>query len=61
MIFASQVGGQLKTFGWSLDGGLDMDNNDYHDLMVGAYDSGHAVHMRTAPVAHVTATVNFDR
>ena len=40
---------------------MDMDGNDYPDLLVGAYDSGHAVHMRTAPVAHVTATVNFDR
>ena len=63
---------------------MDMDNNDYPDLLVGAYDSGneilsqsswreivggnennvswpgHAVYMRSAPVAHMTASVNFD-
>ena len=37
-----------------------MDGNDYPDLLVGAYDSGHAVHMRSAPVAHMTASVSFD-
>ena len=37
-----------------------MDDNKYPDLLVGAYDSGHAVHMRSAPVVHMTASVNFD-
>lgn len=39
---------------------MDMDNNNYPDLLVGAYESGHAVHMRAAPVAHMTASVSFD-
>lgn len=39
---------------------MDLDNNNYPDLLVGAYDSGHAVHMRAAPVAHMTASINFD-
>lgn len=29
----------LTTFGFSLSGGLDMDDNTYPDLVVGAYES----------------------
>ena len=60
MIFASDLNIKLKTFGWSLSGGMDMDDNKYPDLLVGAYNSGHAVHMRSAPVVHMKASVNFD-
>ena len=38
-----------------------MDDNKYPDLLVGAYDSGHVVHMKAAPVAHMKADVSFDR
>ena len=51
----------LRTFGWSISGGLDMDSNQYPDVLVGAYSSGHAVYMKTAPVVHVVARVSFDR
>ena len=61
VIFASDLGVSLKTFGWSLSGGMDLDGNRYPDLLVGAYESGHVVHMRAAPVAHVTAQVTFQR
>ena len=61
VIFASDVGSGMRTFGFSVAGGMDMDNNKYPDLLVGAYDSGHAVHMRAAPVAHMIATVSFDK
>ena len=37
-----------------------MDNNKYPDLLVGAYHSGHVVHMRSAPVVHMAASVSFD-
>jgi len=60
VIFASDLNIKLKTFGWSMSGGMDMDDNKYPDLLVGAYDSGHAVHMRSAPVVHMKASVNFD-
>ena len=40
VIYASSFNSQIRTFGWSLSGGMDMDNNDYPDLLVGAYDSG---------------------
>ena len=61
MIFASGLGVNLKTFGWSLSGGMDLDGNKYPDLLVGAYESGHVVHLRAAPVAHVTAQLTFQR
>lgn len=34
---------RLSTFGFSLAGGVDLDNNSYPDLVVGAYESGVAV------------------
>jgi len=40
---------------------MDLDGNKYPDLLVGAYESGHVVHLRAAPVAHVTAQVVFQR
>ena len=39
---------------------MDIDENKYPDLLVGAYESGHAVSMSSAPVAHMTASVSFD-
>ena len=38
-----------------------MDKNDYPDLLVGAYDSGHAVHLRAAPVVRMNAVISYDR
>jgi integrin alpha 8 len=63
VIYASDFLGSanMRTFGWSLSGGMDLDNNQYPDLLVGAYQSGHAVHLRSSPVVHMTASVSFDR
>ena len=30
--------GKFKTFGYSLNGGIDMDSNSYPDLLVGTLD-----------------------
>ena len=60
VIFAKDLSVQLRTFGWSLSGGMDLDKNDYPDLLVGAYNSGHAVSLRGAPVVHMTMEISFD-
>ena len=38
-IYAAELGVAVSTFGWSLSGGLDMDNNYYPDILVGAYEA----------------------
>lgn len=40
----------LRTFGYSLSGGLDLDGNQYPDLIVGAYKSDAVAYIRTRPV-----------
>lgn len=45
VIYAEDVKGvaQLSTFGFSLSGGIDLDGNQYPDMVVGAYDSNRAI------------------
>lgn len=40
----------LKTFGFSLSGGKDLDGNKYPDLIVGAYKSNAVAYLRTKSV-----------
>ncbi|KRY74184.1 Integrin alpha ina-1 [Trichinella pseudospiralis] len=47
----------IQTFGWSLSGGLDMDNNGYPDLLVGAFKSDMAILLRARPIVHIVTTV----
>ena len=54
-LFSQQV---LKTFGYSLSGGLDMDANSYPDLAVGALRSNAALVLRTRPVVRVNSFVS---
>ena len=49
----------LKTFGFSLSGGLDMDSNQYPDLLVGAYASDRAIFLKARPVVNVTASLSL--
>jgi hypothetical protein len=49
----------LGGFGTSLSGGMDMDDNGYPDLLVGAYTSERAVLLRSRPIADVLATLSF--
>lgn len=48
VIFAEDLAGMtnLKTFGFSLSGGIDLDGNMYPDLVVGAYESNKAIVFR---------------
>lgn len=47
----------IRTFGWSLSGGVDLDGNEYPDLAVGAHETNHAIVFRTRPVVAVNATL----
>ena len=53
MIGAEEVSSGLRTFGFSVAGGLDMDANEYPDLLVGAYDTDRVVFMRSRPVVNL--------
>ncbi len=54
---ASDIDGTISTFGWSLSAGMDLDQNEYPDLLIGAYESANAVYLRSAPVVHLDSKV----
>jgi len=41
------------TFGYSIVGGQDMDQNGYPDIVVGSYSSGHIHILRSRPVINL--------
>ncbi|KAM4598215.1 LOW QUALITY PROTEIN: integrin alpha-3-like, partial [Polymixia lowei] len=49
-------GGGFSTFGYSLSGGLDVDQNRYPDLLVGSLDDRVAL-LRARPVIHLNKTL----
>ena len=50
----------MQSFGYSLSGGNDMDNNGYPDLVIGSYKSDHIVMLRSRPVVHVHANFSSE-
>ncbi|XP_068210676.1 integrin alpha-8-like [Palaemon carinicauda] len=50
----------ISWFGYSLDGGLDFDDNGHPDLIVGAPGSDQAVFLRTGPVISIQGNIEFD-
>lgn len=47
----------FKTFGYSLSGGIDLDENGYPDLLVGAYESDAVVLLRSRPIIDIETYV----
>ncbi|KAK2840066.1 hypothetical protein Q5P01_013806 [Channa striata] len=54
-ITGSTLGHNLRMFGHSLSSGIDIDDNGYQDVAVGAFLSDSAVVLRTRPVFQVKA------
>ncbi|XP_033120627.1 integrin alpha-6-like [Anneissia japonica] len=48
-----------NTFGYSLSGGIDMDNNSFPDLLIGAFESSEVVLLRTRPVILIKHELNL--
>ncbi|XP_044193491.1 integrin alpha-3b [Thunnus albacares] len=49
--------GGFQTFGYSINGGMDMDDNSYPDILVGSLDDRIAL-LRARPVIHLTKDFN---
>ena len=58
LIQPGPTGSVLRTFGWSLASGMDLNNDDYPDLLVGAYESDAVAFFRTRPLLDMK--VKFD-
>uniref|UniRef100_A0A8C5DEX9 Integrin alpha first immunoglubulin-like domain-containing protein n=1 Tax=Gouania willdenowi TaxID=441366 RepID=A0A8C5DEX9_GOUWI len=58
-ISGSSLGRDLRMFGQSLSSGIDIDDNDYQDVAVGAFLSDSAVVLRTRPVIQVKASLTL--
>lgn len=59
-ITASDLGNMPKpitTFGSSLSGGVDLDNNSYPDLVVGAYNSSAVIGLLARPIINIKTEV----
>uniref|UniRef100_A0A1A7WSF4 Integrin, alpha 3b n=2 Tax=Iconisemion striatum TaxID=60296 RepID=A0A1A7WSF4_9TELE len=51
--------GLFKTFGYSISGGMDVDDNSYPDILVGSLDDQVAL-LRARPVIQLTKTFNAE-
>lgn len=49
----------IKFFGYSLSGGVDVDENGYPDVAVGAYGSDHAVILRSQSIVNVVGKIKL--
>ncbi|XP_020292418.1 integrin alpha-PS3-like isoform X2 [Pseudomyrmex gracilis] len=47
----------IRTFGFSISEPIDIDDNGYADIAVGAYKSGHVIILRSKPVAQTNLTI----
>ncbi|XP_072300283.1 integrin alpha-4 [Eucyclogobius newberryi] len=58
-ITGATLGRELLMFGQSLSSGVDMDDNGFQDLAVGAFLSDSAIVLRSRPVVRVEASVHL--
>lgn len=50
----------INTFGSSLSGGIDIDNNSYPDLLIGAYDSSAVIALLSRPITNIKTEVQSE-
>uniref|UniRef100_A0A1I8B8M8 Integrin_alpha2 domain-containing protein n=1 Tax=Meloidogyne hapla TaxID=6305 RepID=A0A1I8B8M8_MELHA len=60
-ILARDVHRDMRTFGFSLRGGRDVDGNGYPDIAIGAFKSNQAAVLRSRPVIQVVGSVRTTR
>lgn len=60
IIKGSTVSPGIKTFGYSFSGKLDMDDNGYPDILIGAYQADRVVLLRSKPVVSFSSRINID-
>ncbi|KYM88635.1 Integrin alpha-PS3 [Atta colombica] len=53
----SMKGMDIQSFGFSISEPIDIDNNGYADIAVGAYKSGHVIVLRSKPTVRTNLTV----
>ncbi|XP_017787536.1 PREDICTED: integrin alpha-PS1 [Habropoda laboriosa] len=59
VIHADDMPEPLLTFGYSLSGGIDMDQNGYSDLLVGAYENDAVALLRSKKIIDITTYVRY--
>ncbi|XP_055531825.1 integrin alpha-PS2 isoform X2 [Wyeomyia smithii] len=62
VILAEDIAGvsRISTFGFSVAGGVDLDGNQYPDMVVGAYEADKALVFKSRPVAVMEASTLFE-
>jgi len=53
------LGNNLQTFGWSISGNKDMDNNNYPDMAIGSYKSDRVVYLRALPIVDMNIDITI--
>ncbi|XP_033840322.1 integrin alpha-3b [Periophthalmus magnuspinnatus] len=59
VIEGKSIGAGFTTFGYSINGGMDMDENSYPDILVGSLDD-HIALLRSRPVIHLTKDITVE-
>lgn len=59
VIHSENTPAPLRTFGYSLSGGIDMDLNGYPDLLVGAYEEDAVALLRARRIIDIVTFVRY--